>query len=50
MGLHKNMKPIGSQAVEAFICHPELRRRGHGFGTSKGRRTIDRKMKRVNVW
>lgn len=38
------------QAVRRLLCHPELRRRGSGSGTLKGRKTIYRKMGRTNVW
>jgi len=48
-GLHKNMRPTGEVRQLKFVCHPELRR-GYWSGTSKGRRTIHREMKRANVW
>ena len=45
---HKNMRPTDRQL--RLICYPELRRRRCGSRTSKGRKTIDREVGRVNVW
>lgn len=45
-GLHKNMRPIGSQAIEAYMPFRAKEKRVVGSRTSKGRKTVCRKMRK----
>ena len=48
-GLHKNMRPTGSQAVEAYTPS-RAKKKGWESGTSEGRKTIHRETGRTHVW
>lgn len=46
---HKNMRLKRQVGKLRLICQPELRS-GVGPGASKGRRAIQRKIRKANVW